>query len=131
MTETNQEEPKHTINVCIGICTNECGIVSPNANAVKLLCGHEIPMVSVAATESDKMPVRKGFIGNREVSVLRDSGCSTVVIRRSLVGDEHLTGNVRKCILLDGTVREVPEALVCVDTPFYIGKVKALCMNNP
>ncbi|KAJ8023314.1 hypothetical protein HOLleu_35700 [Holothuria leucospilota] len=88
-------------------------------------------MVSVAATESDKMPVSKGFIGNREVSVLRDSGCSTVVIRRSLVGDEHLTGNVRKCILLDGTVREVPEALVCVDTPFYIGKVKALCMNNP
>ncbi|KAJ8026833.1 hypothetical protein HOLleu_31783 [Holothuria leucospilota] len=122
ITETKQEEPQHTVNACLGICTNECGIVSPNTNAVKLLCGHEIPMISVAATESNKMPVSSGFIGDREVSVLRDSGCSTIVIRRSLVGDEQLTGNVRKCILLDGTVRDVPEALVCVDTPFYIGK---------
>ncbi|KAJ8042874.1 hypothetical protein HOLleu_09748 [Holothuria leucospilota] len=49
------------------------------------------------------MSVSRGFTGNREVSVLRDNGCSTVVSRRSLVGDEQLTGNVCKCVLLDGT----------------------------
>ncbi|KAJ8051004.1 hypothetical protein HOLleu_04408 [Holothuria leucospilota] len=128
--ETKQEEPQHTVNACLGICANECGIVSQNTNDVNLLCEHEIPLISVAATESDKMILSRGFIEDREVSVLRDSRCSTVRIRRSVVGDEQLTGNVRKCVL-NYTVRDVPEATVCVCVCVCVGAPAALCMNNP
>lgn len=103
---------------------------STGSTSVKLACGHEIPMISVAATDCHKMPVRKGLVGDKLVQVLRDTGCSTVVVKRDLVKQNDLTGRTRKCILLDGTIRAVPEAVVHVDTPFYVGKLVALCMDD-
>ena len=74
-----------------------------------------------------------GWIGDRNVSVLRDTGCSTVVIRRSLVDDNQLTKAEETCILIDGTVRKTPVAEVEVNTPYYQRKVRAvcLCMRDP
>ncbi|XP_062575090.1 uncharacterized protein LOC134236976 [Saccostrea cucullata] len=57
------------------------------------------------------------------VKVLRDSGCSGIVVKRDLVKDTELTGKVQKCVLIDGTVRQVEEAVIDVDTPFYVGKI--------
>jgi len=37
------------------------------------------------------MPVCIGMIGNQNVSVLRDTGCSTVVVKRDLVNEDHMT----------------------------------------
>ena len=51
------------------------------------------------------MPVSEGLLENQPVKVLRDSGCSTVVVRRSLVPEDKLTGQEERCILIDGTVR--------------------------
>ena len=39
------------------------------------------------------------------MSVLRDTGCSTVVVRRGLVDEEQLTGAEETCVLTDGTIR--------------------------
>ena len=77
------------------------------------------------------MPVTSGKVGDRTVSVLRDSGCSGVVIKRNLVPDDRLTGKVKTCILIDGTVRQVPVAIVTVSSPYFTGTTEALCMNNP
>ena len=77
------------------------------------------------------MPISDGYVGNHQVEVLRDSGCSGVVVNRSLVSQNQLTGRNIECVLIDGTVRKVPEAYINIDTPFISGKVKALCMNNP
>lgn len=38
---------------------------------------------------------------------------------------------IQKCGLIDGIVRQVEEALIDIDTPFYIGKISALCMREP
>jgi hypothetical protein len=43
----------------------------------------------------------------------------------------QFTGKSQKCILIDGSVKEFPLAVTVVDTPFYIGDVEALCMENP
>jgi len=51
------------------------------------------------------MPVAKGSVEGTPVNVLRDTGCSTIVVRRSLVSDDKLTGQEEQCILIDGTVR--------------------------
>ena len=103
------------------------------SDRVTLKCGHQLPIMSAACGEGQPrgMPVCQGLVGKHLVQVLRDSGCSSVVIRRDLVGDDQLTGQHRVCVLIDGTVRKVPVAEVHIDTPYYTGHVTALCMTNP
>ena len=48
-----------------------------------------------------------------------------------LVDDEQMTGGTETCILIDGTVRRTPVAEIEIETPYYTGKVKAVCMDNP
>ena len=102
---------------------------------IELAGGEKIPVVSAACQEfgegkrenfvlSKQMPVTKGKVNGWSVSVLRDSGCSGAVIRRSLVRDEHLTGLQHLCVLIDGTVRRVDEAEVEVQTPFSTERLR-------
>ena len=50
---------------------------------------------------------------------------------RELVDDEQMIGRTENCILIDGTVRRTPVADIEIETPYYTGKVKAVCMDNP
>jgi len=77
------------------------------------------------------MPVTKGSLEGKQVNVLRDTGCSTAVVRRALVPDHKLTGQEKRCILIDGTVRYTPVAKVYVETPFFSGLTTAVCLKNP
>lgn len=71
-----------------------------------------LPKVSAVEINQECMPVREGYIGSSKVSVLRDTGCSTVVARKQFVDNSMFTGINRRCVLLDGTVRDVPVAIV-------------------
>ena len=76
-------------------------------------CGSSVPVIADACRSGvERMPVCEGMIGEQIVSVLRDTGCSTVVIKRCLVNDEQLTGAEETCVLIDGTVRKTPVAEV-------------------
>ncbi|XP_071797127.1 uncharacterized protein [Asterias amurensis] len=111
-----------------GACCN-----GQNIDQVTLKCGHFLPIMSAACSDKifKKMPVTSGRVGKHTVSVLRDSGCSGVVIRHDLVSDDQLTGEIKTCVLIDGTARQVPVALVTVSTPFFTGETEALCMTKP
>ena len=100
---------------------------------LELKCGCSMPILNACKLNSavHNMPVVTGHIAGKPVSVLRDTGCSTLVVRRSLVHDKQLTGKVQLCKLIDGTVRRVPCASVYIDTPFYTGQVNAVCMAEP
>ena len=78
-----------------------------------------------------RMPVHDGSVGSQKVSVLHDTGCSGVVIRKAFVKSHEMTGRSRQCVLIDGTVRRYPTAIVHIHTPFYNGDVEALCMESP
>ena len=78
-----------------------------------------------------RLPVHDGSVGSHRASVLRDTGCSGVVVRKSLVKAHQMTGKYRQCILIDGTVRWYPTAIVHIHTPFFVGDVEALCMEAP
>ena len=102
---------------------------------VKLSCGCTVPLIaeafSLKKTHSSKMPIADGKLFGHTVRVLRDTGCSTVVVRRSLVPDSCLTGETVICGLIDGTLRQNPIALIEVDTLYLKGQVKATCMTKP
>ena len=97
-------------------------------------CGQQHPVIADACQSSCKnvhMPVSEGLLEDQPVKVLRDSGCSTVVVRLSLVPEDKLTGQEERCVLIDGTVRRTPVAQVHLETPCFTGTTNAVCMNNP
>ncbi|XP_072164915.1 uncharacterized protein [Diadema setosum] len=93
----------------------------------------EFPVMSAAcgAKPIRRMPVVEGHANGKPVQVLRDSGCSTAVIRTELVQPQQMTDEWRTCILIDGTTRRFQVARVRVDTPYFVGELDVLCMSNP
>ena len=77
------------------------------------------------------MPVVKGRVGEKTVDVLRDTGCSGVVVKKDLVGEVQLTGDFNVMLLIDNTARKVPIARIYVDTPYLKGHVEAQCLSDP
>ena len=102
--------------------------VATCAHSELLECGHVIEVVSCLAN----MPVSKGVIcKDIEVEVLRDTGCSTVVVKADLLPDNCLTGKNCLVKLADGQVQCYPVAAFQVSTPYYSGVVTAICMKEP
>lgn len=77
------------------------------------------------------MPVLQGRIFGQTVSVLRDTGSNTLVVRRSLVPDEALTGTTATLFLADGSSITVPEAEVEIHSPYFSGTSIVKCMVKP
>ena len=80
---------------------------------------------------TNNFPIAQGKIGGISVSELRDTGCNGVVVKRSLVCDDELTGKIGKLTLLDRSVIKAPVAHITIHTLFYEGRVEALCIDNP
>ena len=78
------------------------------------------------------MPIVSGRLlpEGKSVSVLRDSGSSTCVVKTGLVSNEQYTGAIQSVRLIDGTLRRFPVARVRVDSPYFCGEVDAVCMPN-
>ena len=133
---------KQTGGACmVGVCpeksdddgnsSSSSASVGDDVQSVTLQCGHKLPLLSAGCTVGAQMPVCDGMLNGKRVEVLRDTGCSTVVVRADLVNEGQYTGESQTCVLMDGTVRSVPVATVEVSCPVFSGKVNALCMINP
>lgn len=101
------------------------------ADKVTLVCGHELPVMSAACAPDRSMPVSEGFVGSKRVTLLRDTGCSTVVVKESLLSEQQFSGLNRRCVLLNGAVLDLPVVQVTIDCPYYKGTVEGLCMKEP
>ena len=102
-------------------------------NKVRLECGHELPVINGLCKNGmgKSMPVVQGVLNGKVVTVLLDTGCSSAVVKKELVKDEQSTGRIQRCILIDGTVRSAPVAEILVDSPYFKGRIEALCMSKP
>ena len=75
-------------------------------------------------------PLCKCHIENDIIDVLRDTGCSGVVIKDKFVYKDHYTGKYSCMMMINKTVVKVPMALIYVDTPNLVGEVEALCLPD-
>ena len=103
---------------------------------VLLAFGKKIPLLSSVCVEPltamrSKMLVVKGKGGEKSVTVLRDTGCSGIVVKRDLVSEDQFTGDFNVMLLIDNTARKVPIAKIDVDTPYLKGQVEAQCLPDP
>ncbi|XP_064468147.1 atlastin-2-like isoform X3 [Ornithodoros turicata] len=78
-----------------------------------------------------ELPSCVGFLGGRKVEVLRDTGSNMVLVHRSLVAEEQLTGDNCTVYLADNTQRSWPEARIDLHTPYLEGIVSAYCVDQP
>ncbi|XP_077501197.1 uncharacterized protein LOC144111984 [Amblyomma americanum] len=103
---------------------------------VELKNSKKVPVVNAIVNalpeaEMNRMPLRKGKVGEKTISMLRDTGSSAVIIKRRLVRGKDLTGTKSLVRLEDGSFQCLPEAKVHAQTPYYSGKLTALCMERP
>ena len=79
------------------------------------------------------MPVVEGRISGRteNVSVLRDTGCSWGINRRSMCSEDSFTGETRTCVMINGDTFTAPVVNIMVDTPYFIGRLNALSVEKP
>ena len=93
--------------------------------------GETINIIANACQDTDKkMPVITGKIGMNRVTVLRDSGCSGVIVKKQFVKKEQYTGKEGNMIMADKTLRRAQLAKLVVNTPYYSGEVEALCIPD-
>lgn len=82
-------------------------------------------------SQGDGLPVVDGEVHGQRVKVLRDTGTNIVLVKRSLVDESNLTGEYATVILVDSSVRRLPEARIKVASPYYTGWVTAKCLEKP
>lgn len=80
---------------------------------------------------SKNLPTFKGTMNNKTVTVLRDTGCSSVVVKSSLVNVSQLTGKTLKYMTVDKTMKSVPVAEIHLQSPVFSGTLQALCIDDP
>jgi len=102
---------------------------------VLLACGKKIPLLSSACVEPlagvrSKMPVVKGRVGGKSVDVLRDTGCSEIVVKRDLVSEDQFTCEFNVMLLIYNTARKVPIAKLDINTPYLKGQVETQCLSD-
>ena len=77
-----------------------------------------------------KLPTAVGTVNGRKVDILRDTGCTTVTVRKNLISDDCLTGREAYVTLIDETRQKYPLAMIDIDRPFFTGKTEAVCMKD-
>ena len=132
------DDGKSDDNQVCGACfihTDTVSYVQASNDGTKVCPGMEDTLkVSTTAQPSpicNDMKTVQGIMGNQMVSVLRDTGCTGVIVKQSLVSSENLTGKMHSCMMVDRTTLQLPEAKVSLDTPYFKGDTLALCMENP
>ncbi|XP_065939476.1 uncharacterized protein [Magallana gigas] len=134
----NQNQGNQKSKERFGLCLDENMIVSDQGdgfNENKMV----VELSGVSATDESSLEtccesgldLVSGEVGEKVVSVLRDTGCSTVFVNSKLVSDDEKTGRTKVITLADGTRRTCSEAIVSVKTPYISGKVHALCLVSP
>ena len=112
---------------------NAC-VVDEDATTVKEIGDTELTL-SIAACSTSEHPtnlfIRSGMLGGRAITVMRDTGCTGAVVRRSLVPPRHMTGQVKRYRMIDGTLRTAPVAIIHVKSPYFTGRLEAICVDRP
>ena len=78
-----------------------------------------------------RLPTAVGTVNGKEVRVLRDTGCTGVVVRRSLVSDGQMLNKQSGVTLLNNYKHRCSVARINIDCPFFKGSTDALCIDDP
>ena len=95
--------------------------------------GEKIKVLNGAcmAEIKDNLPVLSRKVGGKKVEVLRDTGCSGVIIRRELVDEADFSGEMGHIMTVDRTLKRAPMAKIEVDTHSTLELLKPCACRTP
>ena len=67
----------------------------------------------------------------KKVRVLRDTGCTGIVVRRSLAPDDQMLNKQSGVTLINNYKQRCYVACIHIDSPFFRGTTDALCIGDP
>ena len=71
-------------------------------------------------------------MSGQPVKVLRDTGCTGMIVDRALISDSMvIPGKSGSLQMVDHIVIDVPLANVYLDSPYYKGHCKVMCVSSP
>ena len=73
----------------------------------------------------------RGFVNDKPVTVLRDTGCRVIFVSEQLIQSNDLSVHEKEVTLADSSIRKCKEVQVKVDTQYISGVVDALVMSKP
>ena len=71
-----------------------------------------------------RMPTMEGTVNGKEVRVLRDMGCTGVVVRRDLVSDEQMLGKELDVTLINESKLKYSVVRISSECPFLMASPK-------
>ena len=78
-----------------------------------------------------RLPTAVGTVNGKEVRVLRDTGCTGVIVKRNLVSENQFIGKECGVTLINDSQQKCPVARINIDCPFFRGTTDALCIDDP
>ena len=76
------------------------------------------------------MSISAGYVDGKPVTVLRDTGCSDIVIRKCTVAEESfIVGKEQVSVLANVSKVTVPVAEVYIDSPYHKGRYEAVSLK--
>lgn len=81
----------------------------------------EVLGISLSGAYRGKLPTAPGKCNGKLVTVLRDTGATTIVVKPSLVQSKYFTGDRVKVRYADGRIKSLPLAQVNIKCPYYTG----------
>ena len=76
------------------------------------------------------MKISRRKVNGKKVQVLRDTGCSCVIVNKGFVEKENLINEYSLLKMTDRNLYRVQKALIEIESLYYFGKTKALCFNT-
>ena len=85
-----------------------------------------------AQSNDGQIYIEKGQLNGRPVKVLRDTGCTGMIVDRALIPDLMvIPGSSGLLQMVYHTLTNVPLANVYLDFPYYKGHCKVMCVSSP
>ena len=104
----------------VGLCFDKHNLSLSEQEQVSKQTIHLPGVQCKRATDCSKvsgLDIACGEVNGRVVSVLRDTGSSTVIVHSNLVSTENYNGNSRDICLAKGSTKMCKEAWITVNTP--------------
>ena len=122
---------KHTGSCAIKLQVAEDPHECSNQAVLDCGCKLNIQAGRGALAFRNKLNVMTGIVNGQVVKAIRDTGCTTVVVRQNLVHPSQCTGEECLFVMVDNTTWYFPLVRCQVDTPIFAGEVIAVCIPNP
>jgi hypothetical protein len=85
----------------------------------------------IVNNSTGRLKIEKCLLFGKEVSLLRDTGCTIVGCRKSLVPRECITDRKFPIKIIDGTINIYETGYIDIDTPYVKGRFLAALFEDP